>query len=348
MVDSLTLTRPDDWHLHFRDGDALRTTVPATAKDFGRAVVMPNLRPPISGVDAARAYRGRILECLEPGSSFEPLMTLYLTDRTSPLDIRKAADEDWLVACKLYPAGATTNSDHGVTSMARISDVLSTMEEVGMPLLVHGEATDAEIDIFDREQVFIERELKPLLERFPRLRVVFEHITTLQAAEFVEGARDGVAATITPQHLLMNRNDLLVGGLKPHNYCLPVLKRQNHQVALQRAATSGNPRFFLGTDSAPHGRADKENDCGCAGCYCAPAALSLYAEFFDGAGELERLEGFAAHFGADFYGRTRNPQHVTLYREPWTVPERVDYVGADGIVPFWAGRELNWKVRETE
>lgn len=344
MTDTLRLTRPDDWHLHLRDGDALSVTVPATARVFGRAIVMPNLNPPITTVAQAEAYRARILEAMPGDSSFEPLMTLYLTDVTSEEELQRAADSDFIHACKYYPAGATTNSEGGVTAIERLDSTLEVMQRVGLPLLVHGEVTTEEVDVFDRERVFIDRVLTPLVERFAGLKVVFEHITTSEAAQFVLDARDGVAATITPQHLLMNRNDLLVGGLKPHHYCLPVLKRSNHQAALQTVAVSGNPRFFLGTDSAPHARDTKENACGCAGCYSAPFALPLYASFFEGAGALERLEGFAAHFGADFYGLPRNKSSVTLVREAATVPEALEFLEDRPIVPYWAGRELPWRV----
>ena len=342
-IDQLTITRPDDWHLHFRDGAVLADVVPATAQVFARAICMPNLVPAVTTSALAAAYRGRIQAATPAGVSFEPLMVLYLTDHTDPADVRAGKAGGILTAAKLYPAGATTNSHGGVTALEKIYPVLEAMQEVDMPLLVHGEVTDAVIDVFDREKVFIERHLQPLSERFPQLRIVFEHITTADAAQFVLGARAGIAATITPQHLLMNRNDLFVGGLRPHHYCLPVLKRRTHQEALQQVAISGNPRFFLGTDSAPHARHAKENACGCAGCYSAPAALPLYAEFFDQAGALAKLEGFASHFGPDFYRLPRNRQTITLQREPWQVPERLNY-GGDEIVPFWAGRELQWRV----
>ncbi|MFZ5722520.1 MAG: dihydroorotase [Pseudomonadota bacterium] len=346
MTDTLTITRPDDWHLHFRDGAVLSAVVPPTARVFARAICMPNLVPPVTDSALAAAYRERIRAAVPAGVRFDPLMVLYLTDSTDPADVRAGAQSGVLTACKLYPAGATTNSHAGVTSLEKIFPVLEAMEAVGLPLLVHGEVTDAAVDVFDREKVFLDRHLIPVSERFPKLRIVFEHITTADAAQFVLGARAGIAATITPQHLLMNRNDLFTGGLRPHHYCLPVLKRRTHQEMLQKVAVSGNPRFFLGTDSAPHARNAKENACGCAGCYSAPAALPLYAEFFDAAGALDRLEGFASHFGPDFYRLPRNTQTITLRREAWTVPERLDYpVGHDGdIVPFWAGRELQWKV----
>lgn len=345
MTDTLSLTRPDDWHLHFRDGAALAAVVPPTARVFARAICMPNLVPPVTSSALALAYRDRIRAAIPAGVTFTPLMVLYLTDSTDPADVRAGAASGALTACKLYPAGATTNSHGGVTAPEKIYPVLEAMQEVGLPLLVHGEVTEAAVDVFDREKVFLDRHLIPVAERFPMLRIVFEHITTAEAAQFVRGARDGIAATITPQHLLMNRNDLFAGGLRPHHYCLPVLKRRNHQEELQKVAVSGNPRFFLGTDSAPHARHAKENACGCAGCYSAPAALPLYAEFFEQAKALDKLEGFASHFGADFYRLPRNKEKILLRREPWTVPERVDYLDAD-IVPFWAGRELQWRVAE--
>lgn len=343
MSDSLTLTRPDDWHVHLRDGDALEVTVMATARHFGRAIVMPNLAVPVTSVELAEAYRERILAQLEPGTAFDPLMTLYLTDATRPEEIRRAADSSFVHACKLYPSGATTNSAAGVTSLAAIAPALEAMQEQDLPLLVHGEETQPSIDVFDRELAFIQRSLPVLVERYPRLRIVFEHITTAEAVEFVRAARPGVAATLTPQHLLMNRNDLFAGGLRPHHYCLPVLKRKNHQEALQAAAISGDPRFFLGTDSAPHAQSAKESACGCAGCYSAPHALALYAQFFESMGALGRLEGFASHFGADFYGLPRHTESVTLRREPWRVPESCDYLEGQAIVPYWAGRPLEWR-----
>lgn len=346
MTESLTLIRPDDWHLHLRDGAALAFTVPASARSFGRAVVMPNLAPPVTTVEQALAYRARILAALPAGADFEPLMTLYLTDRTSPDEIRRARESDAVVACKLYPAGATTNSEFGVTGLDRIESVLSAMQEVDLPLLVHGEVTDPAVDVFDRERVFIERELAPLCERFDGLRVVLEHVTTADAVTFVEQARAGIAATITPQHLLLNRNDLFAGGLRPHHYCIPVLKRSTHQDALRRAAKSGNPRFFLGTDSAPHARLTKERDCGCAGCFTAPNALSLYAEVFEELGALDRLEAFASRFGAAFYGLPESSSTLTLRREPSPVPQRMEYIDPDGIVPFAAGRQLAWSLAD--
>lgn len=341
---SLTLTRPDDWHLHLRDDEALAAVVGASARQMGRAIIMPNLKPPVTTTEQARAYRERILAALPAGSAFEPLMTLYLTDRTPAEEIERAHESGLVKAVKLYPAGATTNSDSGVTDLAHCDEAITAMARLGMPLLVHGEVTDAEIDIFDREAVFIERVMKPLLERHPSLRVVFEHITTADAAEFVTAAPANVAATITAHHLLYNRNHMLVGGIRPHYYCLPILKRERHRQALLAAATSGNPKFFLGTDSAPHAQGDKESACGCAGAYTAPAAIELYAEAFEEAGALDRLEGFASHFGPDFYGLPRNAESVTLVREPWQLPESLAYVGDSRIVPLRAGETLAWKL----
>jgi len=343
-VTSLTLTRPDDWHLHLRDDEALAAVVGASARQMGRAIIMPNLKPPVTTTEQARAYRERILAALPAGSAFEPLMTLYLTDRTPAEEIERAHESGLVKAVKLYPAGATTNSDSGVTDLAHCDEAIAAMARLGMPLLVHGEVTDAEIDIFDREAVFIERVMKPLLERHPSLRVVFEHITTADAAEFVTAAPANVAATITAHHLLYNRNHMLVGGIRPHYYCLPILKRERHRQALLAAATSGNPKFFLGTDSAPHAQGDKESACGCAGAYTAPAAIELYAEAFEEAGALDRLEGFASHFGPDFYGLPRNAESVTLVREPWQLPESLAYVGDSRIVPLRAGETLAWKL----
>ena len=343
---NLTITQPDDWHLHLRDGRAMADVVGATAAVFGRAVVMPNLQPPVTSVDMALEYRGRILDALPAGSGFEPLMTLYLTDLTPSEEVPRAREAGF-VGFKLYPAGATTNSDAGVTDFDRVAPTIEAMEENGLVLLVHGEVTDPEVDIFDREKYFIDRVLGPLLRRHEGLRVVFEHVTTEDAVDFVRLSSSRIGATITPQHLLLNRNDILVGGVKPHNYCLPVLKRENHRQALVAAATSGDPRFFLGTDSAPHGRSTKENQCGCAGCYTAPAALALYAEAFEGAGALDRLEAFASYHGADFYGLPRNHGRVALIKESWTVP--VDYpFGDDVVVPLKAGEEINWRVERVE
>jgi len=340
----LTITRPDDWHLHLRDGEALRAVLPHSARQFARAIIMPNLRPPVTTVAAAAEYRQRILTVLPAGSGFEPLMTLYLTDNTPADEIRRAADSGFVKAVKLYPAGATTNSDAGVTDLAKCDAALAEMEKLGMPLLVHGEVTDPAIDIFDRENVFIEAVLKPLLASRPGLRVVFEHITTKDAAEFVASAGDNVAATITAHHLLYNRNAIFAGGVRPHYYCLPVLKREMHRAALVCAATSGSPKYFLGTDSAPHARHTKEASCSCAGCYTALAALELYAEAFEMAGALDRLEAFASFNGPDFYRLPRNSGIVTLEKRAWTVPEALAYAAEDELVPLRAGETLSWKL----
>ncbi|MGQ4877008.1 dihydroorotase [Billgrantia sp. LNSP4103-1] len=343
---AITLTRPDDWHLHLRDGEALAAVVPASARQMGRAIVMPNLRPPVTTTELARDYRERILAARPEGASFEPLMTLYLTDNTPAEEIERAVASGLVHAVKLYPAGATTNSDSGVTDLARCDAAIAAMARLGLPLLVHGEVTDAEIDIFDREAVFIERVMKPLLERHPELKVVFEHITTSDAAEFVAQAPANVAATITAHHLLFNRNHMLVGGIRPHYYCLPILKRERHREALLAAATSGSAKFFLGTDSAPHAQGDKESACGCAGAYTAPAAIEFYATAFEQAGALDRLEGFASHFGPDFYGLPRNADTITLVREEWTLPASLPYAGGQRIVPLQAGEKLAWKLRD--
>jgi dihydroorotase len=347
MSVTLTLPQPDDWHLHLRDAQLLENVVPFSARQFARALIMPNLQPPITTYQQALAYRQRILAAIPPDQSFNPLMTLYLTDRTDPLDITRAALSNSIVAAKLYPAGATTHSEAGVTAIERIEPVLDTMQEQGLVLCVHGEATHTSIDIFDREAIFIERILAPLVQRFPALKVVLEHITTREAVEFVENSPAHIAATITPQHLLYNRNALFQGGLRPHYYCLPVLKRETHRQALLAAATSGNPKFFLGTDSAPHHRRDKESACGCAGCFSAPAALELYAEAFEHAGALERLAGFASHYGADFYGVARNTATVTLVRENWQVPESIPCNG-DALIPLAAGDTLSWRLRDSQ
>jgi dihydroorotase len=340
---SLSLTLPDDWHLHLRDGTALSDTVPAAAKQFGRGVVMPNLRPPVTTVDQALAYRERILRALPAESSWEPLMTLYLTDNTSITQLREAHRSGRILGVKYYPAGATTNSDSGVTRLDRIAPLLAEMENLDLPLLLHGEVTDPEVDIFDREARFIERELAPLIQRFPALRVVLEHITTREGADFVAAASSQVAATITPQHLLFNRNHLLTGGLRPHFYCLPILKRDIHQRALVAAATGGSGKFFLGTDSAPHPRASKESACGCAGCFSHHAALELYTLAFERAGALDRLEGFASHFGADFYRLPRNTGTLTLERTAWQLPEELS-LGGEPLVPLAAGEILHWQM----
>ena len=343
MIDQLSIRTPDDFHLHFRDNNMLPETVPATARCFGRAVVMPNLLPPVTSAKLVAAYRQRILAARPQGSSFEPLLTLYLTDQTTPETIR-LAHQAGVVAAKLYPAGATTNSSSGVTSLEAIYAVLEEMAQLAMPLLVHGEVTAAEVDVFDREKVFIERVLSPLVARYPELKVVMEHVTTVDATQFVLAGSERIAATITPQHLLLNRNDLLVGGLHPHNYCLPVLKRNTHQQALRQVVRSGSRKFFLGSDSAPHEQIRKESACGCAGCYSAWSALELYAQVFDELECLDKLEAFASENGADFYGLPRNSGTVTLHRENWTVPEQIILPNGRPIVPFFAGREVGWRV----
>lgn len=342
-MDRITLTRPDDWHLHLRDGEALKSVLADTARRFARAIVMPNLRPPVTTVAAAAGYRDRIVSALPPGSDFEPLMTLYLTDNTKPAEIHKAKASGIVNAVKYYPAGATTNSDSGVTDIRKCIDTLEAMAETGMPLLIHGEVTDAQVDIFDREKVFIERTMIPLIQRLPGLRIVMEHITTADAVKFVLSAPDNVAATITAHHLLLNRNELFRGGIRPHNYCLPILKREEHRLALVKAATSGKPKFFLGTDSAPHARHTKETACGCAGIYTAHAGIELYAEAFDAAGSLDKLEGFASYHGADFYGLARKSQRITLVRSAWSVPEEIAY-GADTLVPLRGGSTVAWMI----
>ena len=342
-LDTLTLTRPDDWHLHVRDGDALRVVVPHTAAQFARAIIMPNLKPPVTTADAALAYRQRILAAVPAGVDFEPLMTLYLTDNLAPEEISRAKAAG-VVACKLYPAGATTNSDAGVTDVRKVYPVLEAMQREGLLLLVHGEVTDPSIDLFDREAVFIERVLAPLRVDFPALKLVMEHITTADAAQYVAAADAHVAATITAHHLLYNRNAIFQGGIRPHYYCLPVLKRETHRQALVAAATSGSPKFFLGTDSAPHPAHLKEHAVGCAGCYTALSALEMYAKAFEDAGALHRLEGFAAHFGADFYGLPRNTTQVRLVREAWTPPERLAFGEAE-LKPLDGGQSLDWRLQ---
>jgi dihydroorotase len=344
-MQSITITRPDDWHLHLRDGAEMAAVLPDTARRFARAIVMPNLKPPISTVEMARSYRDRILAALPRGMDFSPLMTLYLTDRTSTAEIEKAKASNFVHAVKLYPAGATTNSQSGVTDIGKITDVIAALEANGLPLLVHGEVTDGDIDVFDREHVFIERILKPMVNRHPKLRLVLEHITTKQAADFVTNASPNIAATITAHHLLLNRNALFQGGIRPHHYCLPVLKREEHRLALIKAATSGNPKFFLGTDSAPHAKHTKEHACGCAGVYTANAAIELYAEAFDAVGALEKLEGFASFFGADFYRLTRNDGKVTLSKTPTAVAEELVYAN-HSLVPFRAGETIAWSIVE--
>ena len=343
-VDTLTLTRPDDWHLHVRDGAVLAHVVPDTARRFARAIIMPNLDPPVTTVAQARAYRERILAAVPAACDFAPLMTLYLTEATTPEEIHAAAADPCVQAVKLYPAGATTHSEAGVRDLRRVRPVLAAMAETGLPLLVHGEVTDPAVDVFDRETVFIETVLAGLLDRLPDLRVVLEHITTEFAVDFVRGAGPNVAATITAHHLLYNRNAMFRGGLRPHYYCLPVLKRERHRRALVEAAVSGDACFFLGTDSAPHPRARKESACGCAGIYTAHAALELYAEVFDAAGALDRLEAFASHHGADFYRLPRNTGTVTLRREAWTVPEALPLGDGDEVVPLRAGETVAWQL----
>jgi len=343
MTDTLTITRPDDWHIHFRDGVAMTHVLPDTARVFGRAITMPNLKPPVTTVEAAAAYRARLLAAVPAGITFEPLMTLYLTDNTPPEEIRKARQSGFVHAVKYYPAGATTNSDSGVTALTRAYPALAAMEEMGLPLLLHGEVTDPDIDVFDREAVFIDRHLVRLLKDFPRLKIVLGHITTRQAAEFVATAPAGIGATITVHHLLYNRNAMFRGGIRPHFFCLPIIKRETHRRALVEAVVSGNPRFFLGTDSAPHPVGAKESACGCAGIYTARCALELYAEVFEDAGVLDRLEAFAGFHGADFYGLPRNTGTVTLRREAWTMPERLSLGDAE-LVPLRAGESVRWRI----
>ena len=339
---SITLTRPDDWHLHLRDGEVLRDVLPHTARQFARAIVMPNLKPPVTTVALAKAYYERILAVLPSGVKFEPLMTLYLTDKTSADEIKRAVDSGFVHGVKLYPAGATTNSDAGVTDLKHCMSTLEMMQEVGLPLLVHGEVTDGDIDLFDREAVFIEQILIPLRKQLPALKIVFEHITTYQAADYVRDADGPIAATITAHHLLYNRNAIFKGGVRPHYYCLPVLKREIHRQALLNAASSGNPRFFLGTDSAPHAKGLKEHACGCAGCYTALHAMELYAQAFEEIGALNKLEAFASFHGPDFYGLPRNQDHITIERSPWHIPEELP-MAESTVVPLDAGQLLQWK-----
>ena len=342
MTSTLTLTRPDDWHLHVRDGAALQTVVPHTAAQFGRAIIMPNLKPPVTTAELALAYKARIMAAVPQGVAFEPLMTLYLTDNLPPAEIVKAKAAG-VVACKLYPAGATTNSDAGVTDLKKIYPTLEAMQKVGMLLLVHGEVTSSEIDLFDREAAFIDTQLIPLRRDFPELKIVFEHITTKDAADYVMDADRFVGATLTAHHLLYNRNAIFTGGIRPHYYCLPVLKRETHRVALLNAATSGNTRFFLGTDSAPHPAHLKEHASGCAGCYTAHAAIEMYAEAFDSVGKLDQLEAFASFNGADFYGLPRNTGTISLKRESWTPPESFQFGEAE-LKPLRSGEALPWRV----
>ena len=341
-MQKLTITRPDDWHVHLRDGDVLNDTVRDTSRYMGRAIIMPNLVPPVTTTELAEAYQQRILEAA-PCPTFTPLMVLYLTDKTTAAEIKKAKASGLVYAAKLYPAGATTNSDSGVTSTANIAQALQAMQEVGMPLLVHGEVTHNDIDIFDREAQFLETVLRPLVAQYPNLKIVLEHITTQQAVEFVEQANENVGATITAHHLLFNRNHMLVGGIKPHFYCLPILKRNIHQKALIKAATSGSPKFFLGTDSAPHTIANKESACGCAGSYTAFAAIELYAEVFEEVNALDKLEGFASFNGPDFYNLPRNQDTITLQKESWEVAENMKF-GNDSLKPIKSGESISWKV----
>jgi dihydroorotase len=340
----IEIRRPDDWHLHLRDGAAMAAVLPFTAARFARAIVMPNLKPPVTTTIAAQAYRERIVAALPAGTNFTPLMTLYLTDRTEPAEIDRAKASGFVHGCKLYPAGATTNSDSGVTNVRHIDATLARMADVGMPLLVHGEVTSRDVDVFERETRFMDEVLAPTLVRHPALRVVFEHITTAGAVEFVKTARAGVAATITPQHLLHNRNAIFEGGIRPHYYCLPILKTEPDRAALLEAATSGNPRFFLGTDSAPHAQHTKENACGCAGMFSAHAGIELYAEAFELAGKLERLEGFASDFGADFYGLPRNTSRIRLEKRAWSPPANYSMGGSDRLVPMRAGESVAWQL----
>ena len=340
---TLTITRPDDWHLHLRDGSVLADVLPHTAAQFARAIVMPNLKPPVTTTAMASAYRDRILAAVPKGMTFEPLMVLYLTDNTQPNEIRKAVESGFIHGVKLYPAGATTNSDAGVTDLQRCMPALEMMQKLDLPLQIHGEVTDAEIDVFDREAVFIDRILQPLRKQLPQLKIVFEHITTQEAVHYVRDAEGPIAATITAHHLLYNRNAIFKGGVRPHYYCLPILKREIHRRALMQAASSGNPRFFLGTDSAPHPKGLKEHSCGCAGCYTALHAMELYAQAFEEVGALDKLEGFASFYGADFYKLPRNKDHITLQRQDWIVPEEL-VMQSTTIVPLDAGATLAWKM----
>ena len=340
-MNQLTITQPDDWHLHVRDGDAMASVIGFTSRQFGRAIIMPNLSSPVTTTAEAERYRERILSALPTDSKFQPLMTLYLTDNTPAEEIKRAKQSSMVHAVKLYPAGATTNADSGVTDLQKCGAALTEMEKSGLPLLAHGEVTDPAVDVFDREKVFIDKQLAPLIKRHPNLKVVFEHITTADAAQFVTEGDNNIAATITPQHLLLNRNAMLVGGIHPHNYCLPVLKRETHRAALVEAATSGNPKFFLGTDSAPHAKGDKESSCGCAGIFSAHAALEFYATAFEQAGALDKLEGFASFYGADFYGLPRNTRQVTLNKNKQEIPIEIAF-GEQTLVPFFAGETLEW------
>ncbi len=343
-MQTLTITRPDDWHLHLRDGAALAAVLPDTARRFARAIVMPNLKPPVTTVALAAAYRDRILAALPAGMKFTPLMTLYLTDKLPPAEIDALKASGFVHAVKLYPAGATTNSDAGVSDLKKCAATLARMEQLGVPLLVHGEVTDPAVDIFDREAVFIDTVLRPLLREFPKLKVVLEHITTRDGIDFVRASGANVAGTLTAHHLLLNRNAIFAGGIRPHHYCLPVLKREIHRQALVAAAISGNPKFFLGTDSAPHGQSTKEAACGCAGCYTAHAGIELYAEVFEAAGALDKLEAFASFFGPDWYGLPRNTEQITLRREAMAVPASLDYLAGDRLVPLRAGETVAWQL----
>ncbi|MEM7208987.1 MAG: dihydroorotase [Pseudomonadota bacterium] len=341
----LTITQPDDWHLHLRDGSALATTVAHSAAQFSRVLVMPNLKPPVTTVAMAMNYRQRIMDACPDGYTFDPKMTLYLTEQTRPDEVARAGANEHIVAFKYYPAGATTNSDAGVRALEKVYPLLEAMQEHDVVLCLHGEVVDPDVDIFDRERVFIERSLASVVEAFPNLRIVLEHITTRDAAQFVATARDRVAATITPQHLLYNRNAMLVGGIRPHYYCLPILKSEQHRQGLIDAALSGSPRFFLGTDSAPHTQANKENACGCAGVYSAHAAIELYAEFFDQHNALDKLDAFSSEYGAAFYGVSRNTRTITLKKESWRVPDAYPF-GGEPLVPFQAGTDLNWRMEK--
>jgi len=345
FMQKITLCKPDDWHLHLRDNDMLQETVPASARCFERAIVMPNLVPPVTNLDQALAYKQRIVEAIPEGASFEPLMTLYLTDQTSA-DTIVQAHQGGVLAAKLYPAGATTNSDAAVSQLKSLYKVFEAMQNCGMLLLIHGEVTRAEVDIFDREKYFIDEHLNDIVRSFPELKIVFEHITTAEAVDYVLQSSDKLAATITPQHLLLNRNDLLAGGIRPHNYCLPVLKRSTHQEALRKAVASGSKKFFLGTDSAPHELAKKQSACGCAGCYSAWSAIELYAQVFDELHALDKLEAFASFNGPDFYGLARNTKRITLQRTPWQIPEQITLPNGRPIVPFMAGSTINWKLAD--
>jgi len=342
-LQEISLVYPDDWHLHVRDGDVLRHVIPDTAERFARAIIMPNLKPPVTTTEQALAYRERILAAVPNGISFQPLMTLYLTDNTPKEEILKAKESGLVHALKLYPAGATTNSDAGVTDIRKCNSTLEKMAELGLPLLVHGEVTDSHIDIFDRERIFIEQILEPLTQRLPELKIVLEHITTSDAVDFVTGSGANIAATITPHHLLYNRNAMLAGGIRPHYYCLPIIKRETHRKALVKAAVSGNPKFFLGTDSAPHAQHAKESACGCAGIYSSHAAIELYAEVFEQADALDKLEGFASFYGADFYGLPRNTDKIKLTKQEWTVPDSLAF-GEERLIPLRAGEKISWQL----